>query len=263
MTVPPGAGYTCYSSFNTPLTAFAPLTVSTFGNEVFSAYWWPSSLSSGSLAYTTKTNATLVSNGWARADAIWIGWEAEDLSKFPPAYAASLAKRIGVPFTPTAVPTNSGAVATSPVPGLSSNLPQETTTSDSGGLGTGAKAGIGVGAAIVFILILGLVAATLLLLRKRAQRRRAHAGAELSANSTPEMEAGDRDRDRKTYLGGQWRSEAEVKEEAQKSYLGGQWRSEAEVVGETRELDSKAIHVVPGPPAELDAGPKDVKTSSV
>jgi hypothetical protein len=39
-----------------------------------------------------------------------------------------------------------------------------------------------------------------------------------------------------------------------KQYLGAQWCSEAEVMRDPGELDSRAVHVVPGPPAELEAG---------
>lgn len=38
-----------------------------------------------------------------------------------------------------------------------------------------------------------------------------------------------------------------------KWFLGGRWRSEAGAEGETQELDGKTVHVVAGPPAELEA----------
>jgi hypothetical protein len=37
-----------------------------------------------------------------------------------------------------------------------------------------------------------------------------------------------------------------------KWWAGGKWRSEATAEAEKQELDSKTVHVVPGPPAELD-----------
>jgi hypothetical protein len=38
-----------------------------------------------------------------------------------------------------------------------------------------------------------------------------------------------------------------------KSFFGGKWRNEAHDEGVQNELDSKTVHIVPGPPAELDS----------
>jgi hypothetical protein len=37
-----------------------------------------------------------------------------------------------------------------------------------------------------------------------------------------------------------------------KWFLGGKWRSEARAESVTQELDSRTVHLVPGPPAELE-----------
>jgi len=191
MTVPKNDWATCYSSISTPLLAFAPYTVRRTYSEssLTKAYWWSTyyragEVSTGSYTWTTITNTTLVPSGLAMADAINIGWDATDLSKFPTAYASSLAKKIGVSFTPTALPINPTAV-TSPVPGASSYLPRETDSafsSSAGGLSTGAKAGIGVGAVAGVAAIIGL--ALLLLCVKR---RRKHGHVQAPGNDLPEM----------------------------------------------------------------------------
>jgi hypothetical protein len=170
----------------------------------------------------TMSNTTTLSRGVAIADAIKVGWQSSDLSKFPPAYAASLAKAISVNFTPTASP------------GTASTLPREIGSPPPSALSTGAKAGIGVGAILGFILLLSLVFATLII-RKRRQKRAATTTDPAAIAETPEM--ADQDNDLAT----------------RKWYLGGRWRNEAEAKNQLGELDSRAVRVVPGPPPELDA----------
>jgi hypothetical protein len=104
----------------------------------------------------------------------------------------------------------------------------------------------------VFILVLGLLAVTLLMRRKMDRQKSADTGvedatanpSEMKAANPSEMEAADHDRDKK-------------------SYLGGQWRSEAEVDTERRELDSNVVRTVSGPPVELDAQSTRYEKSSV
>lgn len=180
-------GY-CGSSF-TSLRAYAPLTVPHDSTVTFATleYWWTGYINAASTATgrpsyssVTLSRPTLISSGFAIADPINIAWAVTDLPKFPPAYASSLAKKIGVPFTPTGTAAVA-AISTSLVPGLSSNLPRETdssVSSGSGGLSTGAKAGIGAVVAVAVIIGLALL---LLCLR----RRRKH--VQTPGNDLPEM----------------------------------------------------------------------------
>jgi hypothetical protein len=135
---------------------------------------------------------------------------------FPTAYAASLAEKIGASPTPR--------VQTVP------DLPRETGVPPaSHELSTAAKAGIGVGS------VLGAIIITLaiMLLWMRSRRKRAIPTQE--STQVPEMEDQDGNlAKRKWFLGCRWRSEADAERTAQ-------------------ELDSKTVHVVPRPPAELEA----------
>jgi hypothetical protein len=211
-----------------PLLAFMPLT-----SGEATGYWLGVDTTLPNESRSTKiirSNTTTMTTGTAYADALRVGWQYSDLSKFPPAYAVSLAKQISVDFTPVAslsTPTAS--------PASSSNLPRETGSPPPGTLSTGAKAGIGVGAVLAFLLLLSLVFATLFI-RKRRQKRTITNTDPAAIAETPEME--DQDTDLAT----------------RKWYLGGRWRNEAEAKNHPGELDSRAVHVVPGPPAELDAG---------
>lgn len=105
-------------------------------------------------------------SGSAVANALSIGWDSADLSKFPPAYAASLAKQIGISFTPTGsvmiaqVPTGMPSARTS------SFLPSET-DGQSSGLTSGTKAGIGIGAVAGAVAIIGLGILALCFRRRR------------------------------------------------------------------------------------------------
>ena len=83
--------------------------------------------------------------------------------------------------------------------------------------------------------------------QKQAKTRDIHA-------ETFELEAQDRDAKRKWYLGGRWRSEADAPrkiEELDALRKAG----ELDAPHKVGELDSRAVRVVPGPPAELEAGP--------
>lgn len=150
-----------------------------------------------------------------------MGWQETDLPKLPPAYASSLAKRIGVAFTQSATP------------GSASPLPSQTTSSlPVNSLSTGAKAGIGVGVTIGALLILALIA-FLILRRRRKNSERTTQGSQ--DETRPEMEDQDA-----TLATKKW-------------YLGGRWRSEVETPkNKPGELDSRSVRVVGGPPQELD-----------
>lgn len=104
------------------------------------------------------------------------------------------------------------------------------TKTPSPGLNTGAKAGIGVGAPCGALVILGRL--LFLLLRRRRKHR--------SAPSAPQQHrvSGMADQDHDLAK--------------KKWWTGGKWRSEADTHVDPQELDNKAVHMVPGPPAELE-----------
>lgn len=172
----------CGSSFKT-LLAYAPVTVRRSGESTSTTAFFHKTVlrvgntASGTLSYTTSTitNTTVLSTGFALADAIDVAWEVTDLSKFPVAYATSLAYKIGEVFRPTAVPATF------------SRLPAPTTLesplSTSSGLSTGARAGIGVGTVIGVAAIIGVVILSLCLRR----RRRRKIVIDKPGNELPEM----------------------------------------------------------------------------
>jgi LPXTG-motif cell wall-anchored protein len=102
-------------------------------------------------------------------------WQESDLSAFDPDYAATLAERFNIDFTPTATADVTGETASAPD---RSELPSATSPAGSSsidaaadsesGLNTGSKAGIGVGAAIGAIL---LCVAGFLLYKRRTQKK--------------------------------------------------------------------------------------------
>ncbi|KAH7090803.1 hypothetical protein FB567DRAFT_437725, partial [Paraphoma chrysanthemicola] len=216
----------CLAAITSPILAFAPMTSTyTDGTSPSLVVFWSRETKAGD---PMQYNITTVSSGSAAAGSVRVAWESSDLVKFPLDYAVSLAKRIGVDFTPTPTPSSASIP---PTPASTSNFPRETGSSTA--LSTGAKAGIGVGVAVGALLVIGLIAA-FLLIRRRKTRAEAVTNHDTS-DETPEMEDQDRE------LG------------KRKWFLGGKWRSEAAVEHKPNELDSRAVHVVPGPPAELDA----------
>lgn len=129
---------------------------------------------------------------------------------FSEEYAVSIAKQMGVSFTPS-----------------SSSRPE--------GLSTSAKIGIGVGNGIAALFALLLVVYAILRRRRRTKSTQS-APSDVAGASTAEMEDQDATlATRKWYVGGRWRSEAEVKDNKQPG-----------------ELDSRSVRVVGGPPVELD-----------
>ncbi|KAH7382131.1 hypothetical protein BKA66DRAFT_570433 [Pyrenochaeta sp. MPI-SDFR-AT-0127] len=215
--------YWCSSTFSTPLPAFALLTVQTTQNENATVYdhITTTTLSNGIVRTSTLSNLTTITTGVAIAKPWFIAWESKDLSQFPSSYATSLASKIGVTLSGMATPASS------------SSLPRQTDLPPSNpSMSTGAKAGIGVGAVVGAALLLG--ALTILFLRRRKKYAPAAVEEEEEDMGVAEMEDQDRElADRKWFVGGQWRNEVRTEEKQ-------------------HELDSKTVHVVPGPPAELD-----------
>jgi hypothetical protein len=156
-----------------------------------------------------------ISAGLAVADPIIVAWQQDDFKLFPSDYASSLAQKVGITLAPDPV---------------SSTRSGPTNSAPARGLSSGAKAGIGVGV-VIGVAIIGV---TIVLLYMRRSRR-----AETTAEGVGVAEMEDQD----VHLG------------ERKWFFGGRWRSEVNSVSVPNELDSKTVHVVPGPPAELDGGP--------
>jgi hypothetical protein len=159
------------------------------------------------------SSIVMVTSGLAIADPVIVAWQAEDLPQFPSDYQTSLAEKIGVSLRAT-TPSSS----TSPSPG-----PPSTTN----GLSTAAKAGIAIGA----VLAAAIISTSLVILR--IKRRRKHAST-TQAPSITEMEDQDQNNTQRKW------------------FFGGKWRNEVHAEPVQNELDSRHVHIVPGPPAELD-----------
>jgi hypothetical protein len=231
----------CLSSISTPFKAHA-LVTSTYQSVVssttVSSYilvyeyvtrsFTGTPVTSNGIGYSmwTVSNITTITSALAVANPIIVAWQLEDLSSFPASYATSIANKIGVSMTPVAsntltVPRETGA------PPSSSPTPPTTSTPT---LSTPAKVGIGIDSVAGALIIV----ATIVMLCMRARRKDAPAPRE-NGDTVPEMEDQD-----KTLAKRKW-------------FLGGRWRSEAQSEGVRQELDSRAVHIVPGPPAELEA----------
>ena len=167
------------------------------------------------------SSITGLATGLAVADPVVVAWNLEEMELFPDAYRTSLAKRIGVASPASGLSSSNFPEAT----GNGMNTDPDKAASD--GLSTGAKAGIGVGVSLGTVL---LIAALVLYLIQRSAKtkERNTAMAELEDPQTTNSRK-------------RW-------------FLGGRWRNEAGVDGSTKhELDSRAVNVVSGPPAELDS----------
>ena len=124
---------------------------------------------------TQTDNATVLSSGIASVGPMGAYWQESDLSKFDPDYAAILASKFDVDFTPTAIATadaTADATAETASPPDRSQFASATSSvemdsEEATGLSSGAKAGIGVGVALGVVL---LCAAGFLLYRRRVQK---------------------------------------------------------------------------------------------
>ncbi|KAI4704876.1 hypothetical protein J4E89_009461 [Alternaria sp. Ai002NY15] len=134
----------CSSSFSTPVTAQYP-----------NAY--PALISD-----PAGTEPREISEGVQLMAPMIVYWQETDLSDFDPEYAATLAARLDIDFTPTATSgTAPSTSATSPV----DDGGEKSSKSD---LSIAAKAGIGVGIAIAAIL---MVVAGLILYRRYVRKK--------------------------------------------------------------------------------------------
>ncbi|KAH7075335.1 hypothetical protein BKA63DRAFT_295531 [Paraphoma chrysanthemicola] len=221
----------CVSAIATPLPVRALITT-TYTNGASSSYY-----EDVVNDRSTISNMTTMTRGTAVADPLYVAWEATDLSKFPIAYATSLAQKIGLAFTPTATPST----------GVSSRPPSETgpldggplndgtksdSDSQSGGMSSGTKIGIGVGVGVGASLLIALVAMAFIV---RRLRRRNQAVTTYPNESTPAMAGEDAG-----VVKQKWYQRAKPNEEVEMNN------------GGANELDSFPVHYVPGPPVELD-----------
>ena len=225
----------CLSTFSVPLQAQALVTAIIESDQpVVSGYelTFSSLITASSTWSTWKTSGTTaVSTGLAIADPVIVVWDLGDLQSFPKDVAASVAERIRVTIpTETGNPNDRATARTSPTP--------------TPGLSTGAKIGIGVGVAIGVIAI--SIAAMLLYMRRRRK-----------ANSRTQVSSTEYD---KPELDGQglvrqlWRRFTEIDSPTGRQVLDSSvLRAEADGQAEPQELEHKPVHIVSGPPAELDA----------
>lgn len=212
----------CQSTISSPLRAHAILTtISDYsGATTQKVYEW-TIIKEGSAS--TVSNMTSISIGLAVAGPVVVAWNREEMLQFPAEYRTSLASKIGV------------VLETGATPASTSELPRRTGDSPpnppSTRFSSGVKAGISVGAILGAAIIVG----TILLLWFRKRKRRTAVDSDQPGIS--EMEDQD------------------AKQARMRWFLGGRWRSEVEAAHATptQELDSKVVHVVPGPPAELDS----------
>ncbi|KAI4678892.1 uncharacterized protein J4E88_006180 [Alternaria novae-zelandiae] len=136
---------------------------------------------------TQTDNATVLDSGTASMWVMQGYWQESDLPNFDPSYAAILATKFGIDFTPTGTGTADAPAETASPPGrsqlTSATSTVETDSGEATGLSSGAKAGIGVGVALGVIL---LCAAGFLLYRKRVQKAKLDRKSALQ-NEQPEL----------------------------------------------------------------------------
>ncbi|RYN17328.1 hypothetical protein AA0112_g12112 [Alternaria arborescens] len=216
MTFGPEHPDVCLSSFSTPIRAYAAIITESLSDGENITPVWEYTSKYGSDGTTVISSITTIATGLAVADPVVVAWQIDDVGTFPSEYVKSLVARYSIPSpASTSTPTI--------------NALQPTTAPTSNGLSTGTRVGIGVGVALAAALAGGLLIFWCL------RRRRKAGGTEGPDAVISEMEDQDH-----THTERKW-------------YFGGRWRSEVDAQATQNELDSKAVHVVPGPPAELEA----------
>lgn len=211
----------CLSSFSTPFAAYAAMTTAPAfdGEEVTPIYDYTTTYEpSGGVRETSViSDITTLATGLAVADPIIVNWQIDDVGTFPSEYVKSLVARYSVSAPAgTSTPTiNALEPTNAPAPLPSPNE-----------LSTVIQVGIGIGVAVAAALV-----GSLLILWCLRRRR------ESAANDVviPEMEDPDFTKSQRRW------------------YLGGRWRNEVDAQAAQNELDSKPVHELPQPPAELEA----------
>jgi hypothetical protein len=224
----------CLSHFSTPFRAYVEITTAPAydGEEVIPVYDYTTIYGSGGSSGETSVISNIITfaTGLAVADPIIVAWQIEDVGTFPSEYIKSLVARYSEPApASTSTPTTNALKPT--------NVPAPSTSSS--GLSTSTQVGIGVGVAAAAALVGGF------LLFWCLRRRRKSATTTEPDVVVSEMEDQD-------YLRSQ-----------RKWYFGGRWRNEADGQTTQNELDSKAVHELPEPPAELEAHEPAVEDANV
>lgn len=134
--------------------------------------------------YPLLKNTTVLSSGWATASAVVVFWQSKDLSLFPPAYASSLASRIGVPF-PITQPLPAPSISTVTMQSIPTD---EASTARSPQLGAGAIAGIVIGSILGGLTIGATIILALWSRKRRITLRKG--GDERIATELPEYSTG-------------------------------------------------------------------------
>ncbi|KAI4611854.1 uncharacterized protein J4E87_010356 [Alternaria ethzedia] len=207
----------CLSSFSTPFRAYAAIiTAPAFdGQEVIPVYDYTTTYEpSGRVRETSViSDITTLATGLAVADPVIVNWQIDDVGTFPSEYVKSLVARYSVPAP---------AVTSTPIVinGLAPTTAPASSPSSPNGLGTGAQVGIGIGVAVAAAFVGSLM--IFWCLRRRRER---------AANDVVIPEMGDQDCDRSQR----------------------RWYNELDAQATQNELDSKPVHELPQPPAELQA----------
>lgn len=199
----------CVSAISTSLTAM-------------SLYYW------GDGVGWLSRSKTVMTQGYALANPIFLAFRDTDLASLPTAEASSMAQIVGLDFTAPATPASTTSLPRETNPSFSL---QESSTPARNQLSAGAKAGIGIGAT-VGALVIGFLIVFLL------KRKRARTSPTDPTIPTTEGPAEMEDQDGSLA--------------SRKWFLGGRWRNETAAEEIKLELDSRDVFVVPGPPVELE-----------
>jgi len=243
-------GYYCEKTFSEATTVLSRFTTTTtFSGGETSFLTTYSSGETATIALiditdqdqgVTKNSKTVLTTGTARAKPTVVFWQSSDLSSMPRDYASSIAAVISVPFgsyTPGVSPSllsTSAPSMTSQNSGPSTSAQPIESQDTSSGLSPGAKAGIGVGVGI--FVILGVVFSLFLWRRRKQQRQQKQAAQQPEQEPSGEIGV----------------SEMDGNANGSKRFVGGNWRAETEGSSAPVEAGSTSVHIVPGPPVELD-----------
>ncbi|KAI4663358.1 uncharacterized protein J4E78_003770 [Alternaria triticimaculans] len=165
------------------------------------------------------SDISTLATGLAVADPVIVNWQIDDVGTFPSEYVKSLVARYSVPAPAgTSTPTVINGLA--PTNALKPTTAPASSPSSPNRLGTGTQVGIGIGVAVAAAFVGSLT--IFWCLRRRRER---------AANDVviPEMEDQDGGKSQR------------------------RWYNELDAQAAQNELDSKPVHELPQPPAELEA----------
>jgi len=207
----------CLSSFSTPFRAYAAITTAPAFDrqEVIPVYDYTTTYEpSGGVRETSViSDITTLATGLAVADPVIVNWQIDDVGTFPSEYVKSLVARYSVPAP-------AGISTPIVINGLVPTTTPASLPSSPNGLSTGTQVGIGIGVAVAAAFVGSLT--IFWCLRRRRER---------AANDVviPEMEDQDGGKSQR------------------------RWYNELDAQAAQNELDSKPVHELPQPPAELEA----------